>query len=395
MDSRLVSTILAQNKQREELTLSPLACPSSWGQRLAPENREAGRKDIRSSFTRDTDRIIHSLSYTRYIDKTQVFYLFQNDNITHRVLHVQLVSKIARQIGRALKLNEDLIEAIALGHDLGHVPYGHDGERFLNRICQDENIGSFSHNVQSVRTLRELENNGRGLNLTVQVLDGILCHNGEMLEDVYLPSPAKTAEQFLEEYESCAADGSAGRGIKPMTLEGCVVRIADVIAYIGRDIEDAITIGMLKREEIPGQIRELLGDRNDHIIRSLSYDLIEQSFGKKGLSFSDPYRKALKELLEFNYTNIYHNPEKKSEDPKIEKMFRYLYNAYLKELVSRDGDSYIFRWASRKMRPAYLESTPPERIAVDYIACMTDRYFNEDFRRRVIPRDFGFKIGRE
>ena len=395
MDSRLVFNILAQNKQREELTLSPLACPSSRGQRLSPENSDAGRKDIRSSFTRDTDRIIHSLSYTRYIDKTQVFSLFQNDNITHRVLHVQLVSKIARQIGRALKLNEDLIEAIALGHDLGHVPYGHDGERYLNRICEEEKIGSFSHNVQSVRTLRDLENNGRGLNLTVQVLDGILCHNGEMLEEIYLPNLKKSPENFLEEYERCASDGSAGRGLKPMTLEGCVVRISDVIAYIGRDIEDAITIGMLKREEIPEQIRELLGDRNDHIIRSLSYDLIEQSYGKKGLSFSEPFRLGLRELMEFNYKNIYRNPEMKREDPKIEKMFRYLYNAYLKELVSRDEGSYVYRWANRKMRPQYLESTAPERIAVDYIACMTDRYFNEDFRRRVIPKDFGFKIDRE
>ena len=158
MDAKLVSTILAQNKHREELTLSSEACPSSRGLRMTPENTDNSRGDIRSSFTRDTDRIIHSLSYTRYIDKTQVFYLFQNDNVTHRVLHVQLVSKIARQIGRALRLNEDLIEAIALGHDLGHVPYGHDGERFLNKICEDERIGGFSHNAQSVRTLRELEN---------------------------------------------------------------------------------------------------------------------------------------------------------------------------------------------------------------------------------------------
>ncbi|MDC7232102.1 MAG: HD domain-containing protein [Spirochaetales bacterium] len=392
MDSRLISTILAQNKQREELTLAPEACPSSRGQRFTPENTDGSRQDIRSSFTRDTDRIIHSLSYTRYIDKTQVFSLVQNDNITHRVLHVQLVSKIARQIGRALRLNEDLIEAIALGHDLGHVPFGHDGERYLNRICQDERIGSFTHNAQSVRTLRQLENNGRGLNLTVQVLDGILCHNGEMLEDVYLPDVNKTADQFLEEYESCFSDGAAGKSLRPMTLEGCVVRVSDVIAYIGRDIEDAITLGMMRREEIPSPIADLLGDRNDRIIRSLSYDLIQQSYGKKGLCFSDPYREALQELMSFNYKKIYLNPEKQTEDGKIEKMFRYLFQAYLKELVSRDESSYVYRWACRKMRPEYLETTSPERMAVDYIASMTDRYFNEDFRRRVIPREFGFKI---
>ncbi|MDA3956318.1 HD domain-containing protein [Oceanispirochaeta sp.] len=392
MNSRLVSTILAQNKQREELTLSPEACPSSRGIRLTPETHDKNQDDIRSSFTRDTDRIIHSPSYTRYIDKTQVFYLFQNDNITHRVLHVQLVSKIARQIGRALKLNEDLIEAIALGHDLGHVPYGHDGERILNALCEEQNIGYFSHNGQSVRTLKELENNGRGLNLTIQVLDGILCHNGELLEDIYIPEKNKSAEKVLEEYQNCFTHKGSSSTLRPMTLEGCVVRVSDVIAYIGRDIEDAITIGMLKREEIPPAIQAVLGDRNDRIIRTLSFDLIEQSYGKKGLNFSLDIQKALQDLLQFNYKKIYLNPEKKSEDHKIEKMFRYLYQAFCKELISRDENSFIYKWAYLKMKPTYIEETAPERIAVDYIASMTDRYFNEDFRRRVIPANFGFKV---
>jgi dGTPase len=390
--SKLISTILAQNKQREELTLSTEACPSSRGIRFAPENQEKHQKDIRTSFTRDTDRIIHSPSYTRYIDKTQVFYLFQNDNITHRVLHVQLVSKIARQIGRSLRLNEDLIEAIALGHDLGHVPYGHDGERYLNLICEEQKIGYFAHNVQSFRTLKDLENNGRGLNLTIQVLDGILCHNGEILEEIYLPDKNKTPEKVLGEYQECNTVKGSSSKLKPMTLEGCVVRVSDVIAYIGRDIEDAITLGMMKRENIPENIRSLLGDRNDKIIRTLSYDLIEQSFNKKGLNFSPEIHQSLQELLEFNYKNIYLNPEKKSEDSKIEKMFRYLYQAFLKELVTRDQGSYIFKWAFQKMKPSYTEETSPERIVIDYIANMTDRYFNEEFRRRVIPENFGFKL---
>jgi len=392
VNSKLISTILAQNKQREELTLSSEACPSSRGTRFAAEKQERNQKDIRSSFTRDTDRIIHSPSYTRYIDKTQVFYLFQNDNITHRVLHVQLVSKIARQIGRALRLNEDLIEAIALGHDLGHVPYGHDGERHLNLLCEENNIGFFAHNAQSVRTLMELENNGRGLNLTQQVLDGILCHNGEMLEEIYTPDRNKSGEKVLEEYRRCFTEKGSSSGLRSMTLEGCVVRVSDVIAYIGRDIEDAITLGMLKREEIPGHIRDLLGDRNDKIIQTLSYDLIEQSYGKKGLSFSPAIHSILQELLHFNYSRIYLNPQKKSEDGKIEKMFRFLFQAFLKELLTREKSSYVFKWASRKMKPSYWDETPPERIAIDYIANMTDRYFNEEFRRRVIPENFGFKI---
>ena len=391
MNGKLVSTILAQNKQREELTLSAEACPSSRGIRLTPEPAGDGL-DTRSSFTRDTDRIIHSPAYARYIDKTQVFSLFQNDNITHRVLHVQLVSKIARQIGRALKLNEDLIEAIALGHDLGHVPYGHDGERYLNTLCEEQNAGCFVHNAQSVRTLTELENNGRGLNLTIQVLDGILSHNGEILEEIYLPDPGKDAEKLMEEYLSCFTEKGRSRNIRPMTLEGCVVRISDVIAYIGRDIEDAITLGMLNREEVPEEITAVLGNRNDRIVRTLSDDLTEQSYGKKGLSFSAPVFKALQDLLAFNYRRIYHHPGKKSEDGKIEKMFRFLYQSYLKELANRDEESYIYRWAANKMRPEYREKTPPARIAADYIANMTDRYFNEEFRRRVIPRDFGFKF---
>ncbi len=391
MNSKLVSTIIAQNKQREELSLSELACPGSRGQRLKTE-KDRALEDIRSSFSKDTDRIIHSPGYARYIDKTQVFYLVQNDNISHRVLHVQLVSKIARMIGRALKLNEDLIEAMALGHDLGHVPYGHDGERFLDKLCREQGIGAFAHNAQSVRNLMELENHGRGLNLTVQVLDGILCHNGELLEELYLPDREKSKDKFLEEYRLCFSEDNPSRSLRPMTLEGCVVRVADVIAYIGRDIEDAITLGMLKRTDIPFDLSRTLGDRNDKIVKTLSYDLIEQSHGKKGLSFSKDIRQSLKELLDFNYKKIYLNPDKKSEDHKIEKMFRYLFHTYIQELKDGVKDSYIHKWVHLKMHSSYREKTPIPRMAADYIACMTDRYFNEEFRRRVIPRNFGFKL---
>ncbi len=389
MNPKLISDILAHNKKREEISFSSEACYSSRGTRIQIEKQT--QPDIRSSFSRDTDRIIHSRAYTRYIDKTQVFYLFQNDHITHRVLHVQLVSKIARMIGRALQLNEDLIEAIALGHDLGHVPYGHDGERYLNGICKEQGCGLFVHNAQSVRTLLELENNGRGLNLTIQVLDGILCHNGELLEEEYAPDKSKKADQIIHEYEQCFQTENFSRTIKPMTLEGCVVRISDIIAYIGRDIEDAITLGMMKREDLPGEISAVLGDRNDKIVQTLSYNLIEQSAGKSWLGFSPDIFQALKKLMNYNYKNIYLNPEKKTEDGKIEQMFRHLYQSFLKELRDRE-DSYINRWVTGKMIPEYSRKTAPERIAVDYIANMTDRYFNEEFRRRVIPENFGFKF---
>ncbi len=390
MNAKLISDIVAHNKKREEICLSGHACPSSRGIRLQTEKQ--AQPDIRSSFSRDTDRIIHSQAYTRYIDKTQVFYLFQNDHITHRVLHVQLVSKIARMIGRALQLNEDLIEAIALGHDLGHVPYGHDGEKFLDAICREAGCGLFVHNAQSMRTLVLLENRGRGLNLTVQVLDGILSHNGELLEEEYAPDKNKTSEKLLEEYHQCFTTEGFSRNIRPMTLEGCVVRISDIIAYVGRDMEDAITLGMIKRKDLPEESTAVLGDRNDRIVQTLAYDLIENSYGKTSVSFSPRVFRSLKTLLAYNYKNIYLNPEKKSEDGKIEKMFRYLHQVLLKELTEETESSYIHKWVTRKMSPEYRKQTAPERIAVDYIANMTDRYFNEEFKRRVIPENFGFKI---
>ena len=245
---KISKEILKNNLKREYRTLSPFACKSSKGIRKNPELEEIpDRINIRPMFFHDADRIIHSNAYSRYIDKTQVFFLFENDHITHRVLHVQLVSKIARVIGRFLRLNEDLIEAIALGHDLGHVPYGHDGERFLNTISVKRGIGFFYHNVQSVRFLMNIEKGGRGLNLTLQVLDGILAHNGEIVNVTYAPLYEKDWDSFLKEYEKCYQVRDYYKSLRPMTLEGCVVRVADVIGYIGRDIEDAIEIKLKAR----------------------------------------------------------------------------------------------------------------------------------------------------
>src|SRR5574344_893990 len=211
--------------------------------------------DMRPNYSRDIDRIIHSASFTRYMDKTQVFSFKENDNIQTRMVHVQLVSKIARTIGRALSLNEDLIEAIALGHDLGHVPYGHIGERFLNEISLKHNEGYFNHNVQSVRNLMVIENNGEGLNLSVQVLDGILCHNGELELQEYRPKK-KTTEDFLNDYNNCYNVPKYVKTLVPMTLEGCVVRLSDIIAYLGRDIEDAEKLGLFNKKDIPKEISD-------------------------------------------------------------------------------------------------------------------------------------------
>ena len=237
-------------------------------------------EDIRPPFFHDTDRIIHSLAYTRYIDKTQVFSNSDSDHISKRIVHVSFVSKIARTIGRALKLNEDLIEAIALGHDLGHVPFGHVGEAILNEICIEYNNTYFNHNVQSVRQLMVLENNGLGANLTLQTLDGILCHNGEMCFANYKPVN-KTAEQFKNEYNNTYIDKTAISKLIPMTLEGCVVRISDIIAYIGRDVEDAIRLNIIKKEDLPSFIKENLGTTNKEIINNL--DSIKLSDEQKKL----------------------------------------------------------------------------------------------------------------
>ena len=237
-------------------------------------------KDIRPAFFRDVDRIIYSLAYTRYMDKTQVFSENHNDNISKRMTHVQMVSKIARTIGRALSLNEDLIEAIALGHDIGHVPFGHVGEAILNEISMKANEGYFNHNVQSVRTLMFLENGGHGFNLTLQVLDGILCHNGEFLEGEYYPKE-KTVDTFLKEYEECYTSKHTLETLHPMTLEGCVVRFSDIIGYVGRDIEDAIRLGVLSKKELPEEIVSMIGNKNKEIVNTLVLDVIENSYGKK------------------------------------------------------------------------------------------------------------------
>ncbi len=336
------SKIVINNFNRERRTLSKHACMSRKGIRKDPDReRVPDRENIRPIFFHDTDRIIHSLAYSRYIDKTQVFYLFENDHITHRVLHVQFVSKIARVIGRCLRLNKDLIEAIALGHDLGHAPFGHDGESILNDICKRKGIGFFCHNAQSVKFLEEIEKGGEGLNLSLQVLDGILSHNGEILWQEYRPRYDKDWDIFEEEYKNCfEVDGFSSK-LVPMTLEGCVVRIADVIAYIGRDIEDAITIKLIDRKEIPRSVKDIIGDTNDQIINNLVMDLIKNSYGKNYLKFSNDKYKALDELKRFNYERIYKNPKIKEHD-KIQRMFEQLFDKYLDDIEKENRGSTIY-----------------------------------------------------
>ena len=367
----------------KEESLAPYACRSAQAYRYHAESA-----DVRPEFFHDSDRIIHSYCYSRYIDKTQVFYLVENDHITHRVLHVQMVSKIARTIGRFLNLNEDLIEAISLGHDVGHTPFGHDGERILSTFLQKQNEGIFEHNVQSFRLFHDLEKYGKGLNLTAQVLDGIICHNGEILQNSYGCDSNKTPEKLLEEYRDSLAGTLKSKAMVPMTLEGCVMRISDVIAYIGRDIEDAIVLKLIERKDLPREITEVLGDKNASIVNTLITDLVNNSIDKETLTFSADVFDALNRLKNWNYENIYLNPKKSTQDEKIKAMFQTVLEKCLEELDTGTKVTGINHWYT-SMSDSYKAATSKVRAVADYVSGMTDDFLMNTYKEIVVPRSFG------
>ena len=342
------------NLLKNEENMPMYATKSSDGVRL-----KEFKEDIRPNYFRD-------------IDKTQLFSFKNNDHITKRIIHVQLVSKIARTIGRALNLNEDLIEAISLGHDVGHVPFGHVGESILNEISLKYLDEPFKHNVQSVRNLMVLENNGKGINLCVQVLDGILCHNGEKLQKIY-NYKHKTTEEFIKEYNKCYTKEKFD--LVPMTLEGCVVRLSDVIGYLGRDIEDAITLGIIDKEDIPINIRKKLGENNSSIISLIINDVIINSINKPYIKLSDEYYNLMNELLDFNYKNIYAKAYTNDEKNKIKEMFNDIYKSYLTDLETNNINSSICKVFLNEMNEEYKNNTSNERIVIDYISGMTDDFF--------------------
>lgn len=385
-----VNSILNHSKDIEAIILSKQATKS-----ISAIRRFKEKIDIRPNFFHDTDRILHCKSFTRYIDKTQVFYLFDNDDITHRVLHVQFVSKIARVIGRALGLNEDLIEAIALGHDLGHPPFGHEGERYLDKLCVKHKINHFVHSVQSVIFLDDVERRMKGkkrLNLSLQVLDGILCHDGEMYNDYLMPQRGKTWEDHFKERKNKLKNFK--KKLVPMTLEGCVVRFADVIGYIGRDIEDAITIRLIKRKELPRKCIKELGNDNRSIINTLVVNLIENSKKHKDkICYNKKIANALKELKEFNYKKIYFNKKIKTESKKIEKMYEFLFIEYINDLKNKNYDSEIYKNWINKVNVDYIAKCKRAEVVRDFIASMTDDYFINKFERRYFPERFGLYLG--
>ena len=357
--------------KQEETWLSAYATRSVAAIRRCYEERIA--QGHRQNFAVDADRILHSRAYTRYIDKTQVFYLIHHEQISHRVLHVQLLSKIARTIGKFLRLNEDLLEAIALGHDIGHPPFGHDGERILSGLCQAHGVGPFLHSLQGVWFLDRLEKQGRGLNLSLQVLDGILCHDGETHLERLSPQGDKTFGHLEAEIRTKLADPEVS--LKPMTLEGCVVRLADTISYIGRDLEDAITLKLLSRDELPAEVAQHLGRTNGAIVYSLVTDLISHSYDKNYVGYSPEVGQRLKALKEFNYRRIYDNPRIKGETSKIEALFHRLFEQLLGDVEAGREDSPIWVDFLATMDHGYRESHRPAECVRDFLASMTDAYF--------------------
>lgn len=330
----------------------------------------------RPGFIRDVEKIMHNPYYNRYTDKTQVFSFYKNDDLSRRALHVQFVSRIARNIGRMLGLDLDLIEAIALGHDLGHTPFGHAGESYLNEIYYANTGRFFNHNVHSVRVLDGIFH----LNISLQTLDGILCHNGEFECKEYRPSLLDNFDDFDKKVEECYVDKTAIERLVPSTLEGCVVRISDMIAYIGKDRQDAKRAKLIEGEDIFS--KSSIGTHNAAIINNLIVNIVENSYKKPYILLDDEHFNALKQSKKENYELIYKNEViAKRYKEEIRPMFEMVYNKLFDELLSGNKNSVIYKHHIALVneynvhyRGMKYEENTPDRIVCDFIASMTDDY---------------------
>ncbi len=329
---------------------------------------------VRPSFVRDIEKIMNCPYYNRYTDKTQVFSLYKNDDISRRALHVQLVSRIARNIGRLLGLNLDLIEAIALGHDMGHTPFGHAGEAILSKLYNRRTGRFFNHNVHSVRVLDKIFH----YNISLQTLDGILCHNGELELERYSPSKLSTFEEFDEIFEDCYTKDCSGI-LVPSTLEGCVVRVSDIIAYLGKDRQDAERAKLIDDNSVFNN--NAIGTFNAKIINNLIVNIVENSYGKDYIKMDKEYYIALKEGKRENFQYIYKNEAVGSINQVIEPMFEKIYAKCLNYILTKDKSSVIYkhhidyiRNCNKFYKDFDYENEEPNQIVVDYIASMTDDY---------------------
>lgn len=326
-------------EQWEKEYLSPYAALSMNSKGRARQEEQC---DIRPVYQRDRDRILHSKSFRRLKDKTQVFLTPEGDHYRTRLTHTLEVSQNARTIAKALRLNEDLVEAIALGHDLGHTPFGHAGERALNEICPY----GFCHSEQSVRTIDKLEKSGTGLNLTEEVRDGIRNHQTKGM---------------------------------PATLEGKIVRISDKIAYIHHDMDDAIRGGILKETDVPKEIGDVIGyttgERLDHFI----HDLVTTSYDKNDIVMSKPVEEAMRKLREFMFERVYKNRDAKSEEGKAEMLMKSLYDYYLKNFD-------LIPSSLKKRKEKFGEAE--EILVCDYVGAMTDRFAIAKYEELFIPKSW-------
>ncbi len=334
---------------------------------------------LRTEYQRDRDKIVHAKSFRRLSHKTQVFLAAEGDHFRTRLTHTLEVAQIARTISRALGLNEDLAEAVALGHDLGHTPFGHTGEALLNDISEARTGRSFFHNVHSVRVLDGLY----GRNLSLQTLDGVLCHNGEYEQRVFELSGLSGFEEFDAIVDRCyVSDFDYVKTLRPMTLEACVVRISDIIAYVGRDRQDAIEAGPVDE----GAFADGMGGRyNSWILTRASIDIVEHSYGKDRIEMSEELFEEIRRAKRENYAMIYHSVaiEEERKD-MMARAFSLMYEHFLGDLKAHDEHSTIFRHHIARIDKSlahygrtYDWSSDFDQTVIDYIASMTDGYFIE------------------
>ena len=331
--------IREEQEKREHDYLSPYA---SFSDESQGRDRPEEQCDMRTIYQRDRDRILHSKSFRRLKHKTQVFLAPEGDHYRTRLTHTLEVAQISRSIARALLLNEDLTEAIALGHDLGHTPFGHAGERALDKICS---VG-FSHYRQSIRVVEVLEKDGIGLNLTKEVRDGILNHRTSTM---------------------------------PATLEGKIVRLSDKIAYINHDIDDGIRAGIFREDDIPKEYSDVLGSSTKSRLNTLISDIIINSRGKADISMSEQVHDAMMNLRTFMFGSLYKNPIAKSEEVKVYKLISELYTYYINNIETLP-DNY------RHLIDVRGDS--PERVVCDYIAGMSDQYSIKTFQDIFVPKSW-------
>lgn len=329
-------TIRERMEFLESTSLSPFA---SLSVNSRGREKDEPQCDIRPVFQRDRDRILHCKAFRRLKHKTQVFLRPQGDHYRTRLTHTLEVSQNARTIAKALRLNEDLTEAIALGHDLGHTPFGHAGEYALNELCS----GGFRHNVQSVRVVEQLEKNGAGLNLTWEVRDGILNHQ---------------------------------TGLTAATPEGCIVRLSDKIAYINHDIDDAIRGNVIEENDIPVYYRDILGSSSRKRLDTIVHNIIIHSQGTGTIQMSEEVEQAMRGLREFMFLQVYRNPLAKSEEEKAKKILSWLFEFYMNH-IGKLPAQYV---------DMYYNGVKKDRVVCDYIAGMTDRYAIARFEEYFMPR---------